>query len=374
MNDLSLYIHIPYCKRKCTYCNFHFSTNFSNRKELLKALSTEIKTRASEIEYSCVDTIYLGGGTPSILTEDELEELFTTIYKYYRVAHQPEITIEINPDDFDGNKAMHFQSVGINRLSIGIQSFFDNHLLWMNRSHNSDQSHNCIRIAKNQGFSNISCDLIFGIPDCPHLQWEENVHQLIGYDIPHLSCYALTIEERTQLFHNIKYKKDNPPEDNHTIEQMDLLFNIMDQHQYEAYEISSYSKKGFRSLHNSKYWSHLPYLGFGPSSHSFNGTSRRWNVSNNSLYIKLIDQNEVYFEQEKLSETDLRNEYIMLNLRKAEGIQASIVFDQISDPYKLEQLIQNYILSGHLIITENRIQLTNKGKFISDRIISDLFI
>ncbi|NOT38834.1 MAG: radical SAM family heme chaperone HemW [Saprospiraceae bacterium] len=375
MNELSLYIHIPYCKRKCTYCNFHFSTNFSTKYEFIQSLIKEIESRKNELVYQEVGTIYFGGGTPSVLEDQELANIINVIYKNYKISPSTEITVEINPDDFSPDKAVFYKIIGINRLSIGIQSFFDDHLVWMNRSHNAIQSLQCLELLRKHSFNNVSCDLIFGIPGCTNDQWIKNIDTLMNFGIPHLSCYALTVEENTVLSHKILHRTTPPPEDNHTIEQMEILLDKIDENAYEAYEISNYCKSGFRSKHNSNYWNYTPYLGFGPSAHSFDGSKRRWNISNNNLYVKKINNNEEYYESETLSDKEKANEFVMLQLRKTEGINIlDLQKIQGSENYKIAPILSQYLSSGHLVKENNNIKLSRSGKYISDRIIADLFI
>lgn len=374
MDNLSLYIHIPYCKRKCNYCNFHFSTNFATKKKVISAILKEIETRRYEIPYDKVESIYLGGGTPSLLDVEELQQILNIIYRSFRVDSDAEITVEVNPDDLTMDKAKSYIEIGINRLSIGVQSFFDKHLEWMNRVHSAKESQVSIQIAQDVGFNNISCDLIFGIPHCTHQQWTYNVQQLFRLGVPHISCYALTVEEKTQLHYDLKKSRIDPLSDLHTIEQMEILLDLMEFNHYEAYEISNYCKPGSRALHNSKYWSGLPYLGFGPSAHSFQIDTRRWNISNNHLYSNLVLNSEQYFETETLTLPNKFNEYLMINIRRVEGFSLSYVINNFPTYYKkLIQNIEIHLQKSNLVLEGRQVKLTRQGKFICDAILADLF-
>ncbi len=374
MKDLSLYIHIPYCKRKCTYCNFHFSTEFSTKQQVIQSIAKEIKDRANEIPYSQVETIYFGGGTPSILSLDEFDLLMNSIYSTYRISSNPEITVELNPDDVNSDLCFHYKKTSVNRISLGIQSFYDSHLEWMNRAHTANQSIESIRTLEEAGFNNISCDLIFGIPNCTHQQWYNNIQKLLDFDIPHISCYALTVEEKTKLHSDITKKKINPLDDHHTIEQMEILLDLLESNSYETYEISSYCKSGFRSRHNTRYWNNEHYIGFGPSAHSYNGKVRRWNISNNALYSKLVECNQEYFDSEELTINNRFNEYLMVNLRRIEGISLNKIKDEFNEfSGQLDNNLKRHLEYRNITVNNDIIQLTRKGKFICDSILSDLF-
>lgn len=316
-----IYIHIPYCKRKCTYCNFHFSTQFNTLKALLEALHTEIMNRALEIPDILVDTIYFGGGTPSVLSPTHIESLLHTVYSRYPVQPCAEITLECNPDDLNREYLQDLHSIGINRLSIGIQSFSDRDLQWMNRAHNANQSKEALTLAAATGFDNISCDLIFGIPGATDTEWLQHLGILYDNGVPHISCYALTVEEMTLLEHRIRHQQMPALSEEDSIRQMLLMFDSMTHHGYEAYEISNYCLPGHRAVHNSNYWKGLPYLGFGPSAHSYYGNTRRWNLSNNQLYSDAVKNGKLYYESETLTRRDRFNEFLMIKLRRIEGIR-----------------------------------------------------
>lgn len=374
MKEIGLYLHIPYCKRKCTYCNFHFSTQFSTRKELLDALHLEIRSRSTEVQDARVSTIYFGGGTPSVLSPSELHEILLIIKTHYDCLSVQETTLEANPDDLNPFYLDKLLILGIDRLSIGIQSFYDHHLEWMNRSHNATQGLNAIQQAKIAGFTKLSADLIFGIPLCTDEEWLQNLELMKANELPHLSCYALTVEEKTELHHRIEKNKMPPLMDEHTIRQMSLMLDFMQRNDYEAYEISNFSQTGHRAIHNSNYWNGLPYLGFGPSAHSYLGNSRRWNIANNNLYLKNVLQDQSYFESETLSKKDQYNEFIMLQLRRCEGLDldklTGFEFSWISETKKT---LEGYVESGHLKCSENTYTLTREGIYICDKISSEAF-
>lgn len=375
MEEFGIYIHIPYCKRKCTYCNFHYSTQFSTKVQLLKTLGIEIENRCNEIPSGRVRTIYFGGGTPSALTIDEIHHLMILIQGFYTIADDVEVTFEANPEDLSLEYLQALLKIGINRLSIGIQSFRDNDLLWMNRNHSSEMSHLAIQSAIYAGFRNISCDLIFGIPDSSDEQWLKGLQFLGDYGIPHLSCYALTVEEKTKLYHDVHYKKTLVVDDEQVIRQMNLLFGWIKENDYEAYEISNYCKPGFRSIHNANYWLGKPYLGFGPSAHSYYNQTRRWNISNNALYIKSIENDLTYFDKEELTLQNRYNEYIMINLRRMEGIDIHYLENEYPEFWNsVKSSVYNKLDQGFLQEQEHRFRLTNEGKIISDSIIRDLFV
>ncbi|MBK8954893.1 MAG: radical SAM family heme chaperone HemW [Saprospiraceae bacterium] len=369
-----IYIHIPYCKRKCSYCNFHFSTNLTTMDALMQALLKEISARAPEaLEYG-IQSMYLGGGTPSLLSPNIFEKLFETILKYYHLSEDCEITLEANPDDIHTDLLRDWKTCGINRLSIGIQSFHQEDLNWMNRTHTVKQALESLNQVNAANYSNFTLDLMYGLPGSNSEKLKFNLEQIQKSGTPHFSAYALTLEERTALVH--LYKKDilQPVEDINTIEQMYQILDFCEASGFEAYEISNFAKPGYRSRHNSSYWQGLPYFGFGPSAHSFDGLCRRWNISNNNAYIQNIQQENSYFESEVLSDTDKYNEYILLNLRKKEGVdfhQIEMKFPQFAERFLKE--IKRHLGNGEIHVSANSYILTRKGKSQADRISSELF-
>ena len=314
-----IYLHIPFCKQACLYCNFHFSTSLAHKNELIAALLKETSLQKSYLEDDVVETIYFGGGTPSLLEIADLRLQIEKIRQTFPVAIDAEITLEANPDDITEEKLIAWKEIGINRLSIGVQSFFEEDLVWMNRAHNAQQAIDNLQLAIKQ-FDNITIDLIYGHPLLTDEKWKQNVEQVISLNIPHISCYALTVEPKTPLQKMIKEQKKEDVNPEKQADQFTQLMNWLEEAGYEHYEISNFAKPGHRSWHNTSYWQGKKYLGLGPSAHSFNGTSRQWNVSNNSKYIKALNKNELPFEKEILTVTQQLNEYIMTSLRTKEGL------------------------------------------------------
>ncbi|MAZ71854.1 MAG: coproporphyrinogen III oxidase [Flavobacteriaceae bacterium] len=369
-----IYIHIPFCKQACHYCDFHFSTSLKKKEELLAALVQEIQLRKEEL-IGTVDTIYFGGGTPSLLTALELKFLIDAVYANFNVTEAPEITLEANPDDLTETLIHQLSNSPINRLSIGVQSFFEEDLQLMNRAHNAKEAEQCIKLAKKY-FSNISIDLIYGIPEMTNKRWLANIEKALELDIPHLSCYALTVEPKTALEKFIKKGIVPPVEDDVAQEHHTLLVAKTEAAGYRNYEFSNFSKPGWESRNNTAYWQGKPYLGIGPSAHSYNGQQRSWNVANNTVYIRNIEAGELPIERESLSVKDKYNEYVMTRLRTADGIsvqEISVVFGTTYATYLLQQATQH--IASELLQHENeRLIITKKGKFLTDGIASDLFL
>jgi len=369
-----IYIHIPFCKQACHYCDFHFSTSLKKKDELIAALVKEIKLRKDELK-GTVETIYFGGGTPSLLEISELRLLIDEVFDNFEVAENPEITIEVNPDDLTEKLLYQLTSSPINRLSIGVQSFFEEDLKLMNRAHNAEEAEKCIAFAKKY-FSNISIDLIYGIPEMTNERWLANVEKALKLNIPHLSCYALTVEPKTALENFIKRGIVPPVEDDVAQEHHRLLIEKTEAAGYENYEFSNFSKPAWHSKNNTAYWQGKPYLGIGPSAHSYDGERRSWNVANNTVYIKKIEAGELPLERETLSTQDRYNEYVMTRLRTAAGIsmkEISVQFGQHFENYLLQQAV-HHIETGLLSYNNKHITVTKKGKFLSDGIASDLFL
>jgi len=370
-----IYIHIPFCKSACHYCNFHFSTSSKQIEPLVECLIKEIELRKSDTNQT-IDTIYFGGGTPSILSVLQIENIVKEIYHNYTVNTAAEITLESNPDDITEDKLQQWKSIGINRLSIGIQSFREDDLLWMNRAHNAQQAYDCIKLAQEYSFHNITIDLIYGVPNLSNEQWIENIHTALSLNIPHLSCYALTIEPKTALDKLIKLHKKEPVDADKQAEQFIILMNELQVAGFEHYEISNYAIPGFRSKHNSSYWQGIHYIGIGPSAHSYNGTSRQWNIANNALYIQSINNNMLPSEIEMLTMDEQYNEFVMTSLRTIEGINLNKLESKFGSDkltYTQQEIIK-WINSGHVIVINNHIILTQTGKLMADGIASDMFI
>jgi len=370
-----IYIHIPFCKKACHYCNFHFSTSLKLQNDFLVALLKEIGLRKNYTAGEPVHTIYFGGGTPSLLGRSDLQRVMEALYTHYPISEQAEITLEANPDDIQVKSLLAWRDVGINRLSIGVQSFFEEDLQWMNRAHSSRQAADSIRQAQDTGFSNLSIDLIYGTPGLSDARWESNMQQAAGLSIPHLSCYALTVEPGTALDAMTRKQLVQPVQSDDQARQFLMLTDFFRQAGYEHYEISNLALPGRRSRHNSAYWSGEKYLGLGPSAHSFNGVSRQWNVANNALYIQSLAKDTVPFEQETLTDVQRFNEYVMTALRKMEGIDLQWLADRSGQPL-VEQLVREakkFIDRGWVTAREDRLVLTREGKLFADHIASALF-
>jgi oxygen-independent coproporphyrinogen III oxidase len=371
-----IYIHIPFCTKACHYCNFHFSTNLKYKNDFINALLCEIKLQKKYVEHKAIETIYFGGGTPSLLDENELVKIVNEIKLHFDVNESIECTLEANPDDITEQKIAAWKRVGVNRLSIGIQSFFEEDLKFMNRSHTAEQAQQCVRIAQVGGIENISIDLIFGYPLLTNDKWKGNLQQAFALNVNHLSCYAMTVEPETALASMILKKKEQPINSEQSAQQFDYLMEQMSLNGYDHYEISNYAKPNFRAQHNTNYWKGVSYLGLGPSAHSFNGISRQWNVSNNALYCKSIEQNEVPFEVEILTPEEKFNEYVLVSLRLIDGISlktAEVKYPK-SDFAVWNKLIERIEQNELIEIVNDCVKLTNKGKLFADDIASDLFV
>lgn len=350
------------------------------KDEMIDSLQKEIHLSPSYLlnekgPEEIIETIYFGGGTPSLLTKEDIEVLLNAIKNNFTLSHEAEITLEANPDDINEEKLLFWKNAGINRLSIGIQSFKEFDLQWMNRAHNSRQAKASIYLAKNSGFTNISIDLIYGIPVLTDEEWEKNVNQVIELQIPHIACYALTVEPKTALQKMIEIKKKADVDTDQQARQFSLLMQWMKEAGYEQYEISNFAKPDCRSRHNSSYWQGKKYIGIGPSAHSYNGITRKWNVANNALYIQSLKNNAIPFEEEILTETQRLNEYIMTSLRTKEGLDLWQVEKNFSlqDRKGIELAAKNY-LGKNLMVQNNEILLlTNAGKLFADGIAADLF-
>ncbi len=369
-----IYIHIPFCKQACHYCDFHFSTSLNKKSELINALAKELRLRKDEFKNTQVETIYFGGGTPSLLTIDELQLLIDEVYKHYQVVDTPEITLEANPDDLKSEHIFELANTPINRLSIGIQSFYEEDLKLMNRAHNAAEAKECLSVATRH-FDNISIDLIYGIPGLSNERWLKNIETALSFNIPHISSYALTVEPRTALEVLIKKGVIQNVDDHLAQEQFHLLIETLEAHNFVHYELSNFGKPNYFSKNNSAYWQGKPYIGIGPSAHSFNGFQRSWNVRNNSKYIKSLGENIVPLETESLSKTDKYNEYVMTGLRTIWGVSLDKVASDFGENFKTYLLEQSEKhLNEHLLyIDDGKLLVTKKGKFLSDGIASDLF-
>lgn len=378
-----IYLHIPFCRQACYYCNFHFSTSLKNKPEMIKALQAEIalqkdffkETPNGESHTDIIQTIYFGGGTPSLLDTKDIGTILATLRRHFSVSAEAEITIEANPDDITPGKLSAWKQSGINRVSLGVQSFNDEELKWMHRSHDAQQAHHSIIEIKKAGFNNFSADLIFGIPGQTDIQWEKNIEQMLLLETPHLSCYALTVEPKTALYHFIQKKKYPPVNEEQAARQFEILIKKLVSAGYEHYEISNFALPCFRSRHNSNYWKGVPYLGIGPSAHSFDGSRRQWNIANNMQYIQSIRQGIIPAESELLTEDMQWNEYIMISLRTGEGCDLNHVLKKWGEAESLMLKAESkvFISEGQMVLQNDHLILTDKGKLLADGIAAALF-
>ena len=371
-----IYIHIPFCKQACIYCNFHFSTSLKYKKELLNAMLLEIEMQRGYLEGKIISTIYFGGGTPSLLTADEINIIIESIYKNYNVSALEECTLEANPDDLSKEYIKGLNNTPVNRLSIGIQSFKEEGLLYMKRAHTAQQSDYSIKAAQDAGFTNLSIDLIYGIPNLTDKEWQQHIKLVEQMHIPHFSAYALTVEDKTALHLAIQKKKTQPVDPGQAATQFEILMEEAALNGYEHYEISNLSKPGKYAIHNTNYWKGVPYLGIGPSAHSFNGHSRKWNIANNTIYTQsLLTEKKIPHEEEQLTPTQQLNEYIMTSLRTMWGCDITYIQHKWGESYsndiksKAIKPIDKELLTN----INNQLTLTGSGKLFADRIASELF-
>jgi oxygen-independent coproporphyrinogen-3 oxidase len=371
-----VYIHIPFCKVKCHYCDFHFSVQLKTLPKLVETIQLELVQQANYLLGEKIETIYFGGGTPSILSVSQVADLLETVRQNYPVIDHPEITFECNPDDIDEAKLRGLKQLGINRLSIGIQSFNEEVLKYMNRAHNSQQAKQSIELVKVIGFAHLTIDLMYGIPNLSMADWQQQVAQFLQYDhVDHVSAYCLTIEENTVFGAWHRQGKLQVPSDQDSITQFQYLMDVLPEFGYEQYEISNFAKNGAISKHNSAYWLGEKYLGVGPSAHSYNGNERQWNVANNGKYVNEVVGNGSYFELEKLSKTDQFNDYVLTRLRTKWGIDMRDL-EKIAPEKMLvtKAILHDFLEKGDLYHDGSRFVLTDQGKYIADGISADLFI
>ena len=371
-----IYLHIPFCKKACHYCDFHFSTSPQYKEPMLKALRHELFLRKNYLGNQPIETIYFGGGTPSLLSANELQVLLGEIVDQFDVSSNAEITIEANPDDLNPQRVKELRQTLINRFSIGIQSFFEEDLRWMNRAHSAIEAQSSIKRVQDAGFENITADLIYGYPLLSNPKWEHNIQELIQLNIPHISSYSMTVEPATALSTFIKKGEQKAMDEGQSAAQFLILMEQLKEAGFEHYEISNFAKPGSYSKHNSNYWEGISYLGIGPSAHSFNGESRQWNISNNAKYIDQIQNGKIPSETEVLTKENRINEYIMTSLRTSKGMDLNKITDEFGSDYaneiknNLEPLTEkNWILMHDQLIT-----LTSDGKLFADHIASELFI
>ena len=369
-----IYIHIPFCKQACHYCDFHFSTSLKHKTHLVKSINKELILRKSELKSEFIETIYFGGGTPSLLSFDEIRSILKTIFNDFEVVLNPEITFEVNPDDIDENYLKVIKKLGVNRLSIGIQSFFTHDLNLMNRSHDALQAEQVLELVSKY-FKNFSVDLIYGTPGLTNEMWIKNIDTVLKYNTPHISSYALTIEKDTALSHFINKGIVKPVSDEQSQEHFQILVNKLIDVGFIHYELSNFGKPNKFSKNNSSYWNGGLYLGIGPSAHSYNGKTRSWNIANNLKYISSISKGILPSDVEVLTKIDRYNERIMTGLRTMWGVS----FIQIEKDFGKDYLVylknrsKSFIREGLLVIDAGALIATSKGKFLVDGIASDLF-
>jgi len=370
-----IYIHIPFCKQACHYCDFHFSTSMKNKDAMVLALTKELELRKNEFKDEVIETVYFGGGTPSILHIADIRLLIDSVYFNYKVSENPEITLEANPDDLTEDRIIELSNNRINRLSIGIQSFFEDDLKMMNRAHNSAEAKDCLKFAT-QHFDNISIDLIYGVPGMSNEKWLQNIETALSFNIPHISSYALTVEPKTALHKFIQKGIIASPDDEVAQEHFQILVDKLTENDFIHYELSNFGKENYFSKNNSSYWLGKKYIGIGPSAHSYNRISRSWNVSNNTVYLKSIAANQLPSESETLSKTDRYNEYVMTGLRTIWGISLDRIETEFGKTYLdyLNRQAAKYIEDHLLFVDDAVLRTTKSGKFLSDGIASDLFL
>jgi len=370
-----IYIHIPFCKKACTYCDFHFSTSLKYVEEMTDAICTEIIKKKDRITDQ-VGTIYFGGGTPSVLPAKHFERIFDTITSHFSVSADAEITIEANPDDLDAKKIAELRQLPVNRFSIGIQSFFEEDLRWMNRAHNASEAEDCIKRSQDAGFENLSIDLIYGYPLLTDTKWLQNINKAIEFQTPHISAYSLTVEPRTALADAIKKGKQIPVNDEQSAAQFMTLIDKLKEGRFEHYEISNFAQPGKYAVHNTNYWRGTPYLGIGPSAHGFNGQTRYLNIANNAAYLRELQEGRLAETVEELSLYDRFNEYIMTSLRTMWGISLDKIEADFGKVF-LERTLKNkqlFIERQWLLNDAGHLKLTPEGKLFADYIASELFI
>jgi oxygen-independent coproporphyrinogen-3 oxidase len=372
-----IYLHIPFCRQACTYCNFHFSTLLKNKEEMIAAILSEIEMQQNFFPTETkIESIYFGGGTPSLLSIDEINQISNKIRTLFNVIDDAEITLEANPDDLTIAYLIDLKKhTKINRLSIGVQSFFDEDLKYMNRAHNAKEAIQCIQFAKEAGFQNLSVDLIYGTPTMSHEHWRQNLQIIFDLNVPHISSYALTVEDKTVLSTLIKKQQTKAPEDEHTAQQFSILLEEMNKHHFVHYEISNFCKTPYFAKHNTNYWKGISYLGIGPSAHSFDSKKRYWNISNNANYLKKIKVNELASECEILSITDKFNEYVMTSIRTIFGTNTNKIKQDFGDDFLQHFMLEisPFIDNNWISKNENIYTLTDAGKLFCDYITANLF-
>lgn len=370
-----IYLHIPFCKKACFYCDFHFSTSVKYRQEVIQAMHSELELQKGHLAGAPIETIYFGGGTPSILSSSEIQKFIDHISALHWVSASAEITLEANPDDLDEQQVRALRQTSINRFSIGVQSFYEEDLRWMNRAHTASEADGAVKRVQDAGFENITLDLIYGYPLLSDQKWASNIAKVIELGVPHLSAYAMTVEHRTALAHFIKKGKQPDMDDHQSSSQFLALIAALTETGFDHYEISNFAKPGFYSRHNTSYWKGVSYLGIGPSAHSFNGTERRWNIANNARYMESLSKGLIAAERETLTRKDRVNEYIMTSLRTMWGMDLLKIEKEFGHHYRLqvEHQLEEFAKKGWLDIADNIVTLSLQGKLFADHIAASLF-
>ncbi|MFN3019522.1 radical SAM family heme chaperone HemW [Chryseobacterium sp. TY3] len=372
-----IYIHIPFCKQKCSYCNFHFSTSLKLKEDMLSSIIKEFSLRHQELKNKKLDSLYFGGGTPSILEAKEIGKIIDEANRYFEFTPDMELTLEANPDDLKSSFLKEIKNIGVNRLSIGTQSFFEDDLILMNRAHTASEAESSIKRAQDFGLENISVDLIYGSPTSTIEQWKQNLTKIIELQVPHVSSYALTIEPKTILDNWITQQKVKSPDEAFQNDAFFYMSEFLKQNGFDHYEISNFGKPNFHSKHNSSYWEYKEYLGIGPSAHSYDGKNlRSWNVANNTKYVKSISESQLPIEREELNENDRYNEMLMIGLRTQKGVNLMRFKNNFSSDmiFTFENSIQQKIKEGILKIENNRLIIPEQHWFMADGIAADLFL
>ena len=367
-----LYFHIPFCKQSCIYCNFYFKNGRKYAPEFIDALLKEIDIKLNDSKQSFT-TLYFGGGTPSFLEPVHLEAIFSKLSNYIDISKLSEVTFEVNPDDMSAGQLQFWKSVGINRLSVGVQSFYDEHLQWMNRAHTSSEAEKALRLAGEMGFD-LSLDLIFGIPGSTHQQWQSNLEKALSFNIQHLSCYGLTLEDKTPWKKLIATKGYKAPDDTQGSEQFEMTMQYLHSQGWLQYEISNYCLPGKEAVHNTSYWKDSPYVGFGPSAHSYDGHSRSWNIADLRAYTESINAGTIPETREILSASDRYNEYIMTGLRTIWGVSYTKLLQMCNNDLEVQQHLQKHLSNGDILMQDDTLTLSQEGKLYADAIAADLFL
>ena len=370
-----IYIHIPLCRSRCVYCDFYSSTFDGNRSELVDAICAELVQRRDYLREATVKTLYFGGGTPSLLRPDELSEIFSAVEANYPCSFE-EVTLEANPDDLSDDFLTSLKRFPINRLSIGIQSFHDDDLTLLNRRHTAEEAKAAVRRCQSHGLTNISIDLIYGLPNQTLSAWEDNLRQAIELDVPHISAYHLTYEEGTKIYRMLQKGEVREVDEELSVEMFHLLRSMLQEAGIQQYEISNFARPGYHARHNSSYWDGTPYLGAGPAAHSFDGKDRRWNISNTRRYIEAIRSGEPYYELEVLDETSSYNDYVITSLRTIAGMDLDVLAERFGEPYYSYCLrqVRPFVGDGVAVVEENHVRLTEKGLFLSDAVMEELMM